>query len=85
MTAERDMSGGSNLEAEVLLDLSEELIWQFVLRHLAEIRSITKRMHDTEFRFGMEHALDELDIRLTREEYNACLDRALQPNPEPVA
>lgn len=65
-------------ESEALIELSEELIWAFVAKHLAEVRSITTRMHDTDFRFGMEHALDELDMRLTQEEFVSTLERATE-------
>jgi hypothetical protein len=63
----------SNPEAEVLIELSEELIWAFVRQQLSIVREISDRMKVGDFRFGMESAIDELDVRLTQLAFNCSM------------
>jgi hypothetical protein len=63
----------SNPEAEVLIELSEELIWAFVRQQLSIVREISDRMKVGDFRFGMESAIDEFDVRLTQAAFNCSM------------
>jgi hypothetical protein len=56
----------SNPEAEVLIELSEELIWAYVREQLAQVREVSSRFKEGDFKFGAEMVLDELSIRLAR-------------------